>query len=353
MSESETNQPRPLVFSHAGEHDPAKVCVIAEIGVNHDGSLERAQTLIESAKGAGCDAVKFQYFRPERLLSKQAELAAYQQGSAKSAEDLLGKLTLSLKELKTLREAAREAGLGLVVTPFSLEDVEELADLELDAVKIASPDVINRPLIRRVLKLDKPVLISTGASEGHEISEAAEWLSDYEPGGALLQCVSSYPTPMEKAALGGIRWLQDRHQLPIGYSDHTSETLTGALAVAAGACLLEKHLTYDTGAEGPDHAASLNPEQMRTYVSGAREAAQALGRIDKSAGPEEEDVRRLSRQSLCLTRAVSAGDRLTAADLTIKRPGEGIRPKRLKEVLGRSMRRDKGANELLVDDDLI
>ncbi|QDU70696.1 N-acetylneuraminate synthase family protein [Mucisphaera calidilacus] len=340
-------------FAHATEHDPARVWVIAEIGVNHDGSVDRAAELIRAARDAGCDAVKFQHFSPERLLSAESELAAYQQGTAESAEDLLESLTLNLKQLAELRAAARETDIRFGVTPFSLEDVDEVATLEPDFIKIASPDVVNLPLIDATLGLHRMTLVSTGASELHEIQKAADRLAKHDAPAALLHCVSAYPAEPRDASLAGIRLLRDATNLTTGYSDHTTDVHTGGLAVAAGACLLEKHFTHDTDAPGPDHAASLTPNTMRDYVKHAHAAASALGLARKTVIKEEEDVRRISRQSLCLINDLPAGHRLKSSDLTIKRPGLGMSPARLNDVVGRSLAHAVKANHLLREKDLV
>ncbi|MEQ9453648.1 MAG: N-acetylneuraminate synthase family protein [Phycisphaeraceae bacterium] len=349
----DANQPTSLPIAHATEHDPPKVWVIAEIGVNHDGSVEQAVTLIDHAMEAGCNAVKFQLFRPERLLSAEASLATYQQSSADSPADLLEPLALSIESMAKLRDNARDAGIAFGVTPFSPDDVEDLKALGVDFIKIASPDAVNLPLIDRCLKLELPMVISTGACERHEVEPAATRLKQHKAGGALLQCVSSYPTPMKQAALGGVLALREAFGVRVGYSDHTASIETGALAVAAGACLLEKHLTHDPSALGPDHSASLSPTQMKAYVAHVRQAQSVLGPIRKTVQEVEQDVRRVSRQSVCAVRDLAEGHRVTREDLTIKRPGLGIHPERLNEVIGRSLRKAIKANHLLQDDHLV
>lgn len=342
-----------LPFAHATEHDATRVWVIAEIGVNHDGSLEQAEALIRSAHNVGCDAVKFQFFSAERLLSAESKLATYQESAASSADELLKPLELDLKAMQSLRKTARESGIGFGVTPFSLEDVADLEDLKPDFIKVASPDVVNLPLLDAVLELGMPTLVSTGASELHEVRDAAEQLQKHAAGGALLQCVSSYPVAMEDASLGGIDALREAFGLPVGYSDHTGEARTGGLAVAAGACVLEKHFTHDVEASGPDHAASLDASGMERYVREAREAAQALGPVSKHLSDVEADVRRVSRQSVCVLKDLPEGHRLERGDLTIKRPGLGIAPERLGELVGRTLVRTVKADHLLREQDLI
>lgn len=334
---------------------PARAAVIAEIGVNHDGDASVAGRLIDAAAQAGADAVKFQYFRPERLLSKQAELAGYQAGSADSQHELLSKLTLSLEVLGELVAYARRRGLGAVVTPFSPDDPAELAGLVgrgLVALKTASPDAVNPVLLRSCAAVGLPLLISTGTCAMDELAFAGQLLLNHQPGGALLHCVSSYPTPMHAAQLGGIAGLREHFGVAVGYSDHTAGLHTGALALAAGAIVLEKHLTHDRLAQGPDHAASLDPAGFKAYVQQVREAEAAMGVKAKQVGELEQDVRRVSRQSVCAARDLQAGCVLSAEDLTVKRPGTGIAAADYDRVLGRELARAVAANTLLSWDDL-
>jgi sialic acid synthase SpsE len=331
--------------------DPTSpTCIIAEIGVNHDGQFERAGELIQAAAEAGADAVKFQYFQPDRLLADEAMLAGYQSGHAEDAAGLLKKLTLTIKQLQRLRSVAKQCGVVFLVTPFSLEDVEDLRPIGLDAVKISSPDAVNPLLLDAAMGLGLPMLISTGTCDLEDLSGAAE--AARRTGGALLQCVSSYPTPTQHASLGGIRAIADRYAVPAGYSDHTADLDTGALAVAAGAVVLEKHLTHDRDAPGPDHAASLEPDQFKEYVAYVRRAESMIGRDEKRCLDIEKDVRGVSRQSLCLKRDLAAGSKIQASDLTTKRPAKGIPAGRWAEVIGRLVTRDIPAGQLIRDEDL-
>ena len=338
-------------FSHASADAPASVLVIAEIGVNHDGSVDKALSLINSASAAGADAVKFQYFHADRLLSAEAVLANYQRGE-RDPRSMLRRLELGLDELLDCREEAEVEGLGFIVTPFSVEDARELAELKVDAVKIASPDAVNLPLLEAAAELGRPMFISTGTCHPEELEPAAGLLRGHAPGGCLMQCVSCYPTPDPKAALGGVAALRERFELPVGYSDHTAEVVTGALAVAAGACVLEKHFTYNRGATGPDHAASLDGVLFTHYVDLARKAAQMVGPLRKSVLDVEADVHKVSRQSLCAARDLPVGHPLAPGDLVIKRPGLGIPAARMSEVMGRRLARAVPADHLIRESDL-
>lgn len=353
-------------FAEADATRGPGVMVVAEIGVNHDGDAGRAEALIRAAAEAGADAVKFQLFRPERLLSAAALLAVYQNGKADDAKGLLDKLTLPLDAMRQLGGVARSAGVGFIVTPFSLDDVSDMAELAIDAVKIASPDAVNTPLLEAAAGLGRPMFISTGTCDLEELVAAAQHID--RAGGALLQCVSAYPTPEADASLGGVRSLRERFGgalaenasgrdvsgggIAIGYSDHTTREDTGALAVACGAVVLEKHLTHDRSAPGPDHAASLEPDGLARYIEAVRRAEVMIGPTRKTCLEVERDVRRVSRQSVCLTGNRPANHRLTREDLAVKRPGTGLPAAQLSAVVGRRLARAVPADTPLSADDL-
>lgn len=326
--------------------------IIAEIGVNHDGSLARAMELVEAAKQAGADAVKLQYFKSEQLLSRSALLANYQKNAgAENAYDMLKSLEHSLEDIVTLSSHIKESGLHAIVTVFSSTLVEDAVKAGFHAYKVASPDIVNQPLIHSLKSTGKPIILSTGAATVEEISRAVNWLTGTPI--ALLQCVSSYPVTDMDTSLGGIRALMEMVDAPIGYSDHTTGTDTGALAVACGGCILEKHLTWDRSASGPDHSASLDPAQFKEYVKQARRAHAMVGSIDKRVLPAEEEVRKTSRQSIVTTRNLDAGHVIAASDVAIKRPGLGIEPWRLEEIIGSKLLRPIEADVPIADDDLL
>ncbi|MDZ4754366.1 MAG: N-acetylneuraminate synthase family protein [Phycisphaerae bacterium] len=323
--------------------------IIAEIGVNHDGNMARGHELIRAAKDAGADAVKFQLFEADRLMSEDSVLAKYQAASgATDPRELLRELELSAALLDTLCRAARETGLHAIVTVFSDSLVQAAESMDVSAYKTASPDIIHRPLLEALARTGRPLIVSTGAASMDEVMRAAAWVRGSPV--AYLQCVSAYPTNEEDAALAGIADLAGATRAVVGYSDHTTAIDSGALAVMAGACILEKHLTYDRGAIGPDHASSLDPAQFGQYVGKARRAFRMLG-DSKRVLPVERDVRAVSRQSLVTTRALKTGDVLRPDDLTCKRPGTGIPPYRLAEMIGRRLLHDVNENRVLRDED--
>ena len=332
------------------EHPPY---VIAEIGVNHDGSVARALELTDAAADAGADAVKLQLFRTDLLMSRAAKLAAYQANAGETDPlAMLRRLELSIEAMADVVERAHERGIHAIVTVFSVELVAEAETLAWDAYKSARPVIIPRPLLAAMAATRRPLIVSTGASTIDEVTRAAAWLAAARERLALLQCVSCYPAPA--GALDAIAAIARATGLPTGYSDHTPGVGAGAEAVRRGACVLEKHLTYDRRAAGPDHAASLEPEEFARYVAAARSAP--IGAV--GAGGEkrvldcERDVREVSRQSLTTTRGLPAGHLLGAGDLTIKRPGTGLEPWRMEEVVGRLLGRCVEGDMPLVMGDL-
>lgn len=343
--------PRIHIAGHP-VHMDHPVYIIAELGVNHDGSVERALELTRAAHEAGADAVKLQLFNPDLLLSAEAELAGYQQDAASDPHQMLRALQLSVDDMLQVRALARELDMGFIVTPFSLENFDDMRRLDPDAVKIASPDCVNGPLIERMYELGKPMIISTGASQMHEWSAAYvdRWNDDPT---VVMHCVSAYPTPTEEADLSVVAALSSLYTFPVGYSDHTPSTLTGALAVMYCAAVLEKHLTHDRSSPGPDHAASLDPSQFARYVQQARQAQAAKsGNEFDEVKPIEMDVRRVARQSVCAVRDLKAGHVIERADITIKRPGTGIPAAQLNDCVGKTLKRDVQANHLLHEGDI-
>ncbi|GJQ24988.1 MAG: N-acetylneuraminate synthase [Phycisphaerae bacterium] len=322
---------------------PDGVYIIAEAGVNHDGCLEKARALIDAARSAGADAVKFQAFSAARIAAADAPTCAYQATEAgESQARMLARLELSPADFAVLKRYAEQRGIAFLCTPFSIPDLEMLVALGVSALKIASPDIVNVPLLRAAAATGLPLIASTGAATLDEIDAAVALLT---VAGArdrlsLLHCVSAYPTRPAEARLGCIRTLADRFGCPVGFSDHTDDAAFAALAVAAGARILEKHLTLDRSANGPDHFFSLEPDAMARYVATARAALTALGDGRVAPSESELEVRRLARGSLVTQRPLRAGEALAAEHLLVQRPAGGIPPDAFDSVIGRVMRVD-------------
>lgn len=315
--------------------------VIAEIGVNHDGSLRRALELVELAAACGADAVKLQIFTAATLMHPSSQFAQYQQQRVDDQDPLtmLRRYELSVDAAATVVAAIRKHQMLPIATPFSPDDAQVIARLDLPAVKIASPDLVNRPLLDRCARLGIPLLVSTGAATLDEIETTCDWLRGWRAQFALLHCVSSYPTTADDANLCWIGEMNHRFAVPVGFSDHTTDVLSGALAVAAGATIVEKHFTYDRRAKGPDHSCSADPEQFNAYVRMVRQAEELRGMPGKRVLSAEQDVRRVSRQSLVALRDLQSGEELTADDVTVQRPGTGISAAEVQAVVGRRVAR--------------
>lgn len=348
--------------------DGAVPYVIAEIGVNHDGSASRAMELVEAAADAGADAAKFQLFRTDLLMSRAAKLAAYQAAAGeRDPLEMLRRLELSVDDMAPLVARAHALGIHAIVTVFSLPLVREAERQPWDAYKTASPDIIHKPLLDALVATGRPMIVSTGAAELDEVARAVGWLRPAAERLALLQCVSSYPTAPQDASISGMNALRGipGFRGPVGYSDHTARADTGGLAAAAGAAILEKHLTYSKAAAGPDHAASLEPAEFRVYAQMAKDEgamrAWARGTLPRSNDPRygpptkrvlecERDVRRVSRQSIVAARDLPAGATLTERDIAYKRPGGGLEP--WQETIGRRLARAVAADTPLATGDL-
>jgi sialic acid synthase SpsE len=263
---------------------------------------------------------------------------------------MLRALELTVDQMRSIVERAHHRGLHAIVTIFSAELVPPANALAWDAFKTASPDVINKPLIDALVATGKPLIVSCGAATLDEIARASQWLGDHPH--ALMHCVSSYPTPDDQAHFAGRCAMRCVDASAVGYSDHTPATDTGGLAVASGVRLLEKHLTYDRNARGPDHAASLDADGFAVYVRLAQRAFAMLGSRDKVVLDIEQDVRNVSRQSLTTTRTLAAGHVLTSTDLTVKRPGTGLPPWALDRVVGRALAKNVDADMPLMEADV-
>lgn len=356
------------VMSIAGRSvgDDHPVYIIAELGVNHNGSVDRALELVDAAAAAGADAIKLQLFKADMLMSRAAKLAAYQKAAGESDPvQMLKRLELSIEQMAPIVARAHEKGVHAIVTAFSVELVEQAERLPWDAYKTASPDIVHKPLLERLAATGKPLFVSTGASTLDEVRRAVGWLQHardrtHALNLAILQCVSSYPTPMHLAELQGVTALRGVFDGPVGYSDHTPGESAGALAASLGASVLEKHVTLDRSLQGPDHAASLEPEMLARYVRNVRTLACDAAELDRARALEpikrvldiEHDVRAVSRQSLTTTRPLSPGHVLSRADLTFKRPGTGLLPFELDRVLGTRVVRVIDADTPLREDDL-
>jgi N,N'-diacetyllegionaminate synthase len=330
--------------------------VIGEAGVNHDGDPERALALVDAAAEAGVDAVKFQTFDASRLVAVDAPKARYQLDGTdpqESQRTMLARLELDAPAHRALVARCAERGVVFLSTPFDAQSADLLEELGVPAFKLASPDLTNLPLIEHVARKGRPLLLSTGMAELDEVREAvATALGAGAPGVVVLHCVSAYPADPREANLRAITTLAEALGLPVGWSDHTLGEETALAAVALGAAVLEKHLTLDRTLPGPDHAASLEPDELARLVRAVRVVEAALGDGVKRPAPSEAENRRVVRRSLAAAYDLDAGTVVEAPMLLALRPGTGISPARLHDVVGRRLARPVRGGALLEPGDL-
>lgn len=335
--------PDPLKIGGFTITASAEPYLIAEIGVNHDGKVDQAKRLIDAAHAAGAHAAKFQIFRADTLLTAPARPADYQKAAGLTNQRaMLESLQLSADEFLALCEHCRNQEIEFLATPFGLDDLKLLIDMNVAAIKIASTDINHVVLLDAVIASGLPVLLSTGASEIAEIDSAVSQFDGHEACQrlALMHCVSAYPTPAVDASLSTIGLLARRYGLWVGYSDHTAISTVSGLAVACGAKILEKHITLDCRLSGPDHAFSLTPEQFAEYVDWARQAHEILGEPRQTVFEVERDVRAVARRSIVAGRQIGKGQVITADLLQVKRPAGGIEPVHWQRLLGKKAKRD-------------
>lgn len=325
--------------------------VIAEAGVNHDGSPDDAHALVDLAADCGADAVKFQTFEPGALVSATARTAEYQRSTTgKSTQrELLADYVLPVPVWAELRDHAAERGIDFLSTAFDLASLDLVCDLGVQALKLGSGELTNKPLLVEVAGRGLPVLCSTGMATEAEVRDAVEWLAP-APGLLLLHCVSSYPAPTDQSNLRALETLRRAFSAPVGWSDHTVGPVSAVAAVALGAAALEKHVTLDRSRVGPDHSASADPAQFAEYVAQVRAAHTALGNGVKVPAPAEAPNAPLVRRSWHAARDLPEGRVLTSADLSLLRPASGLAP--AEDLVGRRLRSAVRLGDPLRDDDL-
>jgi len=331
--------------------------VIAEAGVNHNGDLDLARQLIDEAVAAGADAVKFQTFKAERLVTPMAPKAAYQSANDPTQEsqfEMLRRLQLPDTWYPDLMARCARAGVVFMSTPFEEDSADQLHRLGMATFKLPSGELTNLPFLSHVARLGRPMIVSTGMAVLDEVEEALAAIRRAgDPPVVLLHCVSRYPTPIDEANVRAMVTLSDAFGVPVGYSDHTEGIEAPLAAVALGAVVVEKHLTVDRGLPGPDHRASLEPAELAEMVRRLRLVERSLGTGHKNPSLEERGTAAVARKSLVLTRARPQGHRLTAEDLAIRRPGTGLPPSAFTMVVGRMLARALPGDAVLSSEDLV
>jgi len=320
------------------------VYVIAEAGVNHDGEVEKALRLVDAAADAGADAVKFQTFSAARLAGRDAPKAAYQQKAAPGGEsqlEMLQRLELDEMGHMNVRQLCRDRVIEFLSSPFDEESADFLDEMGVSAFKIPSGEVTNPAFLSHVAAKGRPVLLSTGMADLDEVTAAVRAIRDAGATElALLHCVSAYPADPADCNLAAMKTLEETFGAPVGWSDHTLGWEVTVAAVALGACVIEKHLTLDNNATGPDHRMSLEPVAFAAMTAAVRAVESALGNGEKKPSEAEREIAAVARKSLVAVRDLSAGETLMREDATARRPGTGIPPAALDEWVGRRLARD-------------
>lgn len=329
------------------------VFIIAEAGVNHNGALELAKKLIDVAVDAGADAVKFQTFKADKLVSKSAQKAAYQKQTTDAEESqyqMIKKLELDEAAHRELIAYGKQKKIMFLSTPFDHDSIDMLNDFGMPIFKIPSGEITNLPYLRHIGRLGKEIILSTGMADLGEIEDALDVLTQAgvsKESITVLHATTEYPCPIEEVNLCAMQTIQAAFGVKVGYSDHTQGIEVPIAAVAMGACVIEKHFTLDRAMEGPDHKASLEPEELKAMVIGVRKVSQALGNGIKKPSKSEMKNMQVARKSIVASRIIKAGEIFSEDNITIKRPGNGLSPMRWDEVLGQVAQRDYQRDELI------
>lgn len=331
-----------------------RVIIIAEAGVNHNGSLELAKALVNKAAEAGADYIKFQTFHAEKCVSKFAEKAEYQKINTKktteSQLDMVKELELSVEDHFELINLCNELNIKFFSTAFDLDSVDFLVSLRLGLWKIPSGEITNYPYIKKIASFNQPTIVSTGMCELEEVGKAIEILTNHgldKDKIIILHCNTEYPTPYEDVNLNAMVTMQQAFGVRIGYSDHTKGIEVPIAAVALGATVIEKHFTLDCNMEGPDHKASLEPHELRQMVSSIRNIELSLGTGIKTVSKSESKNIAIARKSIVAAQNIKVGEVFTEKNLTVKRPGSGICPMEWEYIIGKIAKRDFEEDELI------
>lgn len=331
--------------------------IIAEAGVNHNKSLEMARQLVDVAVQAGADAVKFQTYKAENVNSPLAPKAAYQMQTTDAGEsqlEMARQLELPFEAFRELADYSQSRGILFLSTPFDAESADFLADLGVAALKIPSGEITNLPFVAHIAQKGRPVIVSTGMSNLGEVDTAVRTIREAgNPDLVLMHCVSNYPADPADINLHAMRTMAVAFGVPVGYSDHTLGTEVALAAAALGACVIEKHFTLDCSLPGPDHRASLEPDDLVALVQSIRTVESALGHGRKEPAASEADTAEVARRSLVASRDIPAGTVLAGDMIVILRPGTGFPPAMLRYLVGRTVRVDVSAGEIFIPEMLV
>lgn len=321
--------------------------IIAEIGVNHDGSLDKALNLISMAAECGATAVKFQTFSAAELALHETPKVNYQKNTTSDNEthfEMLQRLELSRNDFFEIKSFCEQLNIKFISTPYHPSAVDLLEDIGVSVFKVASADLVDDILLKRINRTKKPVLLSVGMADLEEIDHAIRLLSNCDV--TLLHCVSNYPCDEASLNLRVMKELKKRYNLPVGFSDHSEKNNAVCIAIALGASVIERHFTYDTKAPGPDHAASSDPAKFKNYVNHIMTTIKILGDPNKKTQDEELGMKAVSRKSLYYSEDLPAGQKLLERNLVLRRPGAGLYAKELGNLVGRVLQKSVSKNTL-------
>ena len=330
-----------------------KTLIIAEAGVNHNGSIDYAKRLIDVASDSGADIVKFQTFKAETVVTRNAVKADYQKQSTATNEsqfEMIKKLELNRKAHEVLIKHSNKKGIQFLSTPFDLDSIDLLSKLNIFLYKIPSGEITNLPYLRHIGKMGKPIIMSTGMSTLKEVKSALDILIDHGADKnhiSILHCNTEYPTPMKDVNLNAMLTIQNELGVKVGYSDHTLGIEVPVAAVALGASIIEKHFTLDRNFPGPDHSASLEPNELKAMVSAIRNVEKFMGNGIKTPSNSEKKNIDIARRSIVAKKTIKKGEIFTDKNLTVKRPGSGISPMEWDNYLGKSSDRGYEIDELI------
>ena len=325
--------------------DSNRILIIAEVGINHNGSITKAKKMIDIAKKSGADYVKFQIFRPLSLAIEKAKLANYQKKNSKTDNQvqLLNKYKLNFSDFKELYKYAKTRKIKFLATAFEEESLKFLDTLKVDYIKVSSGEINNLPFLKLIKKTKKNILLSTGASTTKDVANALNILNKKKV--TLLHCNSAYPSPISDLNLNSIKFLMNKFKCSVGYSDHSSSIYTPLVAIGNGAKIIEKHFTLDKKLKGPDHKASLNPKELKQMIKLIRVFEKSVGKYQKLISKSESQNLLFIRKSIVAKKKIIKGEKFSKKNLTCKRPGNGISPMLWERLMGKKSKKNYKVNE--------
>tara|TARA_Y100001935_G_C17242814_1_gene476647 strand:- start:106 stop:1098 length:993 start_codon:yes stop_codon:yes gene_type:complete len=325
-----------------------KTTIIAEAGVNHNGSLKIAKKLVDVAKKANADYIKFQSFDPEQLVTKNSKKAKYQlrnTGKKETQQQMLKKLTLSYEEQEKLFKYCKKKKIKFICTSFDINSLKKVLKFNVDYIKIPSGEITNFPFLNFISKLKKKIILSTGASNMDDIKRAYKVLKKHNAKIIIMHCNSAYPTPLKDCNLNALKTIKNNFKTEVGYSDHTTSLIVPIIAISLGAKFIEKHFTLRKTMSGPDHKASLEPKELINLIKNIRKAEISLGKDKKIVTKSEIENRSIIRKSIVCAKLIKKGEKFTFKNIAFKRPGTGLSPFYVNKIVGRRAKKNMSIDE--------